>query len=220
VKPIVILINYLIYEIILNIFIDESGDLGMNEGYFIIAMIVAHNSKRLKNLVKNYCAKKNIEEIHACALSFIEKQYLINKLTKQVDYYVSYVVADKMMIGNKSLFANNNLVFNYLFSFLVKDLLKANTDDIYFHLDNRTQKVSSVNSLTEYIKIKAFTDWGFTKELFIEYNDSKICKVVQMADLVSNSIYRKYVRGKSDFYNRLNIAKSIKFPRNKFRESS
>lgn len=203
----------------LHIFIDESGDLGMNEGYFVIAMIVAHDSKRLKNLVKNYCAKKAIEEIHAHGLPFIEKQYLINKLTKQVDYHVSYIVADKMMIGNKSLFANNNLVFNYLFSFLVRDVLKANTDDILFHLDNRTQKVSSVNSLTEYIKIKAFTDWGFTKELNIQYHDSKICKVVQIADLVANSIYRKYVRGKSDFYDRLNIVKSIKFPRDKFRES-
>jgi hypothetical protein len=30
----------------LQIFVDESGDLGLNEGYFVIAMLVAHDPKR------------------------------------------------------------------------------------------------------------------------------------------------------------------------------
>lgn len=201
----------------LQIFVDESGDLGMNEGYFIIAMLIAYDHKRIKNLTKNFCAKNNQAEIHACELTFVQKQDLINKLTKQADYNVSYIVVDKMMISKKELFKNNNLLFNYLFSFLVKDIFKANTDDIYFYLDNRTQKVASSNSLRDYIKIKALTEWGFTKNVVIEYYDSKLCKAVQMADLVANSIRRKYVHQKDDFYNKLNIVKSIKFPRNTFR---
>ena len=88
----------------LQIFIDESGDLGLNEGYFIIAMLVAHDPKRLKNLIKSYCAKNKIKEVHACKLDFTQKQELVNSLTKQVDYNVSYIVADKMMIFNKELF--------------------------------------------------------------------------------------------------------------------
>jgi len=201
----------------LQIFIDESGDLGLNEGYFIIAMLVAHDPKRIKNLVKNFCAENKVGEIHACELDFIQKQELINKLTKQVDYNVSYIIADKMMITKKDLFKNNNLLFNYLFSFLVKDVFRANTDDIYLYLDNRTQKVASINSLSDYIKIKAYAEWGFNKKLIIEYHDSKVCKAVQMADLVANCVRRKYVHQKDDFYNRLNIVKSIKFPKDTFR---
>ncbi len=201
----------------LQIFIDESGDLGMNEGYFIIAMLVAHNSKRIKNLVKNFCAKNKKEEIHSFELDFVQKQELVNKLTKQIDYSVSYIVADKMMITKKELFKNNNLLFNYLFSFLIKGILKANTDDICIHLDNRTQKVASINSLKDYIKIKAYTEWGFTKDLNIGYNDSKVCKAVQMADLVASCIRRKYFHKNDDFYKRLNIAKSIRFPNDTFR---
>lgn len=116
------------------------------------------------------------------------------------------------------MFKNINLVFNYLFSFLVRDIIKANTDDIFLYLDNRTQIVASANSLKEYIQIKAYAEWGFTKELRIEYKDSKASKTLQMADLVASCIRRKYKWKNTDFYTHLNIVKSIKFPRSTFRE--
>ncbi|MFA5248477.1 MAG: DUF3800 domain-containing protein [Patescibacteria group bacterium] len=199
-------------------YVDESGNLGRNEGYFIIAMLVSDNPKRLKNIIKSFCARKSIPEVHATDLSFPDKQYLVNKLVKQKDYSISYIIADKMMIENKKLFDNNNLLFNYLFSFLVKDIITSNIGDVVLHLDNRTQKVASVNSLKDYIHIKAFAEWGFDKNLTINYIDSKHSKSVQMADLVANCIHRKYRHGTNDFYSRLNIVKSIKFPSQTFRD--
>lgn len=203
----------------LKIYIDESGDLGLNEGYFVIAMLMAHDSKRIKNIIKNFCSYHSIKESHACKLKFPDKQFLINKLSKQVDYSVSYIVVDKMMVENKKLFESNNLLFNYLVSFLLKDVFKANTDDIVIYMDNRNQKVASINSLSEYIRIKAMTDWGFDKNIVFHYCDSINHKAVQMVDLIANCIRRKYVHKKSDFYNRLNIIKSIQFPRGKFRKN-
>lgn len=82
----------------LKVFIDESGDLGYNDGYFIIAMLVAHNPKRIKNIIKKFCAYHSLPEAHAADLNFPKKQFLVNTLTKQQDYGVSYIVADKMMI--------------------------------------------------------------------------------------------------------------------------
>lgn len=202
----------------LKVFIDESGNLGYNEGYFIIAMITAHKPKRIKNIIKSFCGYHSLDEVHATNLDLPQKQFLINKLTKQQDYGVSYIIADKMMIKKERLFKNNNLLFNYLMSFLLKDILKANTDDVYVYLDNRTQKVASVNSLKDYIQIKAYTEWGFTKNLSIDYLDSKNSKPIQMADLIANCVRRKYHWKKDDLYSRLNIVKSIKFPRETFRE--
>jgi len=202
----------------LKIFVDESGDLGYNEGHFIIAMIVAHDSKRIKNIIKSFCSYNSLEEVHAADLDLPRKQFLINKLTKQQDYSVSYIIADKMMIKKERLFQNNNLLFNYLMSFLLKDVVKANTDDVLLHLDNRNQKVSSANSLKDYIKIKAYAEWGFDKNLDIKYLDSKNSKVIQMADLIANCIRRKYRWKNDDLYSRLNIVKSIKFPQKTFRE--
>jgi len=202
----------------LKVFIDESGDLGYNEGYFIIAMLVAHNPKRVKNIIKKFCAYHSLSEAHASDLNFPKKQFLVNTLTKQQDYDVSYIIVDKMMIKEKRLFKSNNLLFNYLFSFLVKDIIKASFDDIHFYLDNRTQKVASANSLKEYITIKAYTEWGFSKNLFLEYKNSKELKALQMADLMANCIRRKYQWKTVDFYSCLNIIKSIKFPCATFRE--
>jgi len=203
----------------LKVFIDESGNLGYNDGYFIIVMLVVHNQERIKNIIKNFCAYNSLVECHATDLDFVKKQFLVNKLTKQQDYSVSYIIADKMMIKESRLFQNNNLLFNYLFSFLVKDVIKANTGDVYFYLDNRTQKVASFNSLKEYITIKAYTEWGFNKNLFLEYKRSEDCKTIQMADLIASCILRKYRWKKNDFYSRLNINKSIRFPRVGFREN-
>ncbi len=201
----------------LKIYIDESGDLGLNEGYFIIAMILVQNTNRMKNIVKNFCAETGKEELHAFELTFNQKQKLINKVVKQDDYEVSYIVADKMMISNKSLFKDNNILFNYLFSFLVKDVFESNTDDVHICLDNRIQKVASNNSLKDYIKTKARGEWGFEKEMDICYFDSKKCKAVQIADLVASCIRKKYVYKKDGLYNQLNIKKSIRFPRGLFR---
>lgn len=201
----------------LQVYIDESGDLGCNNGYFIIVMLVLHDSNRIKNFTKAFCAYHKVDEAHASELNFPQKQFLINELTKQQDYSVSYIIADKMMIKNQRLFHSNNLLFNYLFSFLVRDIIKANTDDINFFVDNRTQKVASVNSLRDYIAIKGIAEWGFTRNLDIQYKDSKLCKPIQIADLVASCIRRKYVNQQSDFYNRLNIVKSIQFPHQSFR---
>ena len=201
----------------LQVFVDESGDLGHNEGYFIIAMLVAHDSNRIKNFTKSFCGFHKLSEAHASMLTFPQKQFLINELTKQQDYHVSYIIADKMMITNDRLFRSNNLLFNYLFKYLVRDLIRANTDDVEIFLDNRTRKVAAVNPLSDYIKTTAFAEWGFTKNLNIQYKDSKLCKPVQIADLIASCIRRKYVKGNPDFYNRLNIVKSIKFPSQTFR---
>ena len=204
----------------LQIFIDESGNLGYNDGYFIIAMLIAHNPKRIKNIIKSFCGYHSLPEVHATNLDLPQKQFLVNKLTKQQDYNVSYIIANKMMVKKKRLFENNNLLFNYLLSFLVKDVIKANTDDICLYLDNRTQKVASANSLKDYIQIKAYAEWGFTKNFSVQYLDSRESKAIQMADLVANCIRRKYHWKNDDLYARLNIVKSIKFPQETFREKS
>lgn len=201
----------------LKVYIDESGDLGLNNGYFVIAMLTAVNPQRIKNIIKRFCARHNLDEAHACCLSFPDRQFLVNKLKEKEDYNVSYIVADKMMIKNEKLFKSNNLLFNYLFSFLVKDIFIDNSDDVMIYLDNRNQKVASINSLSEYIKIKAYTSWGFTGEIKFQYCDSRDFKSLQMVVLLAHCIYKKYARKKVDLYNSLRIKKSIKFPEDHFR---
>lgn len=197
----------------MTVFIDESGILGINKDrYFVIALISPQNPNRIKNIIKSYCAKKDIPEIKASILDTPEKQIIFNKLCSVNDYSISYIVLDKTKIQNQVLFSDKNLTFNYIFSFLIKKTIRGANSNLDIYLDNRTTKVSSVNSLSDYIKISAVTKWNYKHTLSISYKDSKECKAIQMADLVANAIYAKYNYGANHFYEMLTISESIKFP--------
>jgi len=199
-----------------TLFVDESGDLGTKERYFVIALLVPQKSKRISNFMRKFCVKNTIQEVKASQLSFSQKQVIFNKLCSANDYTISYIVADKLNIDNKKILEDKNICYNYLFSFLVKKTIKSAQEDITILLDNHTTKVKSINSLSDYIKLKACTQWGYSHNLSICYVDSKNSKVVQAADVASNAIYAKYTYGKTHFYNMLTISESIKSPCGKF----
>ena len=199
-----------------TVFVDESGDLGNGERYFVIVMIVPQRGKRISNFMKVFCAQNNLKEVKASKLTFPKKQEIFNKLNSSNDYTVSYIVADKKHIDNQQLFRDKNLLYNYLFSFLIKKTIKGANENVCVLLDNHSTKTKSINSLCDYIKIKAFTQWNYRYNLDIRYVDSKDSKTIQAADVVANAIYAKYIYGKDHFYNMLTISESIKFPQNKF----
>jgi len=197
-------------------FVDESGDLGTKGRYFVITLLAPQKSKRISNFMRKFCARNSLQEVKASQLSFPQKQFIFNKLCSANDYTISYIVADKLNIDNKKILEDKNLCYNYLFSFLVKKTVKSTQEDITLLLDNHSTKVKSINSLADYIKIKAFTQWGFTHDLNISYVDSKNSKIVQSTDVISNAIYAKYTYGKDHFYSKLTVSESIKFPYSKF----
>ena len=197
-------------------FVDESGDLGTKERYFIIALLAPQRVKRITNFMRRFCAEHAIPEVKASQLSFSQKTFILNRLCSANDYTVSYIVADKLNIDNKKILEDKNLCYNYLLSFLVKKTIKSAHEDITLLLDNHSTKVKSINSLADYVKIKAFTQWGFTHNLNIRYVDSRSSKVVQATDVASNAIYAKYTYGKDHFYSKRTISEPIKFPYSKF----
>lgn len=196
-------------------FVDESGDLGTKERYFIIALLAPQRVKRITNFMRKFCAEHAIPEVKASQLSFPQKTFILNRLCSANDYTVSYIVADKVHL-QPQLLADKNLCYNYLFSFLVNKTIRSTREDITILLDNHSTKVKSINSLADYIRIKAITQWGYINRLHISYVDSKNSKVVQATDVIANAIYAKYIYGKEHFYNMLTVSESIKFPASKF----
>ena len=199
-----------------TIFVDESGDLGTAERYFVIAILVPQNSTRISHFMRRFCIKNNLQEVKASQLTFTQKQEIFNKLNSVDDYTVSYIVADKQNIDNKKLFEDKNLLYNYLFSHLIKKSIVDNKEDISIILDNHSVKVKSGNSLCDYIKIKAFTQWDYQSNLDIRYTDSKNSKNIQAIDVIANAIYAHYTYDKSHFYNMVKINEAIEFPHGKF----
>ena len=106
--------------------------------------------------MKKFCVRNKLDEIKSSKLEFREKQVIFNKLCSANDYTTSYIVADKLNL-NEMIFRDKNLCYNYLFSFLVRKTIKSTNDDVTILLDNHSTKVKSINSLADYIKIKAYT---------------------------------------------------------------
>jgi Protein of unknown function (DUF3800) len=202
----------------MKIFVDESGDLGTKGRFFVIAMLLPQRSKRIVNFMRKFCAENDLLEVKGSKLTFPEKQEIFNHLNFANDYSVSYIVADKWNIDNKEILKDSNLCYNYLFKFLVRRTIKSTNEDIEILLDNHSTKVKSINSLADYIRLLAITDWKFKHQLNIHYVDSKDSKVVQAADVVANAIYARYTYGKAHFYNMITISQSIKFPFAKFNQ--
>lgn len=201
----------------ITVFVDESGDLGLRGNrYFVIAAIVPQRGKRIVNFMKDFCVENGLSEVKASVLPFSQKQFIFNKLTSANDYTISYIVADKKNIDNQKLFEDKNLLYNYLFSFLIRKTLKSAKEDVKILLDNHSTKTRSINSLCDYIKIKAYTQWNFKYNLHIVYTDSKDSKMIQVADVIANAIYAHYLYTKDHFYRMLTISESIKFPEGKF----
>lgn len=206
----------------LKVFIDESGNLGTKGRFFIIAALATNNGKRIKNLSKRKLIKLKkagypLNELKASNLSFPQKQDILTDLCNEDDFQCFYVVADKKHLVKKIL-EDKNICYNYLCKFLFENIIKGTTDDVSVILDNHSIKTKALNSLCDYIKIHAYTDWGFNKSIIFEYKDSEKVKNLQIIDIISNAIYAKYMYNKNHLYDliRSKINKFTEFPYSKF----
>ncbi len=184
-----------------TIFIDESGDLGTKERYFVISLLIPQNNKRISNFIKKFCIKNNIGEVKASSLSFEQKQLLFNKLSTKNDYSVSYIVIDKSKILNHKIFCFKNLLFSYLSSLIIEKVVTNTDEDVSIIFDNRSVKIGSSSTLADYMKIKSYTQWNFQHNLNVTFADSKQSKLIQATDLIANAIYSKYNYGNEHFFN-------------------
>ncbi|WP_041956878.1 DUF3800 domain-containing protein [Sulfurospirillum arsenophilum] len=199
--------------------VDESGNLGIAEKYFVLGMFNTRERIKVKRILQKFQKDYTHQlEIKGSQLDFTQKQTLINNM-KDIDYTIHYMVADKQ---NTNLFKNNvdkNIIYNYLLSFIAIKVINDNKhlDKFIFHLDNHTIKVKSLNSFAEHIKLKALEN-DYYGVIEVHYFDSHKHILIQYADIISNVIYGKYERGKEHLYDLLKnkISTSFKFPINDF----
>ena len=208
--------HVLSFSEMLKIYIDESGDLGTGGRYFVIGALCTENGKRIRNIIKKHCAKHGIDELKNFGMSFEHKQEIALKFKKEADHKFAYICVDKTKIQSPHLRADQNLLFNYAFSYLAQKLIANVTQDIRFVIDNRNQKVGSKNSLSEYIRIKAYTEWGFAYNIQTEYLDSKADRLIQAADFIAGNCYQHHHHNKRHIFNILKPEISIKSPNAQF----
>ena len=193
------------------IFIDESGDLGFKTSsshYFILVTILVSNPKKLDNLVKNTYRKYKrriykSNELKATKTPNDINMDIIVKLNK-IDNKVFAIVFEKSNIYKLDFQNDINILYDILASKLA-NLIEINDKTVIIVDKNKNQ-----------IQIKNFNE-VFKKNLnnlknhpisFIHANSINY-KGLQIADLLSWSIYQKY-ENKNDAFEKLIENKSVK----------
>jgi hypothetical protein len=179
------------------VYIDESGTIGLKrtERYFVIAAIILDDEaalKRIKNLVKKAKVEfGQLKELHTTNLDTAQKQYFMNRLSSKADYRIAYIAIDKNKISKK-LYEHKNVTYNFMFGILLKRVLQQCNEDIKIVSDSRTTKVTSADSLCDYIRAKAYGEWNFQFNIEIMQAESHTHHGLQAADFVANTIFARY----------------------------
>lgn len=209
------------------LFIDESGNLGKQGRYFVIALIETCNSKKLHRDVKKTLlriktqfpkTKKGSHEIKATHANGISKDFFIRNVYSN-DTKISYIVLDKNNLEPRFL-EDKNRAYNYLLKLLLDNLGFKRGESFFIGLDNKTVKVSSLNSFEDYINIHFNYELCINAKIKVMYidSDSGCGYSVQAADYVASFIWAKYEYGDVYYYNMLNshMSKRLRFPLSSF----
>ena len=208
---------------------DESGNLGLDGRYFVIACIDTQESKALHNIMKNKLkqAKKLFSEltVHAHEVKANEaypcvKYHVLESIaTKSIS--ISYIVADLQHIES-NLLKEKNILYNYLMKLLISKLIDDNDRNKKLNIicDNKTTKVASANSFSDYIKLYLNYECGYNIDVSVMYLDSDAgdAYIVQAVDYVANAIYTRYEYDNTIYSNCIEQKIRIRdrFPRDKF----
>lgn len=209
-------------------YFDESGNLGKQDRFFVIACIITKNPKELNNIMKKtlleikkrYSGTKwNGHELKANSCKPWIKEIIYKAIvTKGIE--ISYIVADKIWIEER-LKEDKNCLYNYLLSLLLDNFKNIfRNKRVNLILDNKSIKVKSLNSFEEYIKIHLNYRYSLNTDIKVEYRDSaaKNAYNIQAADYVANAIFSYYEYGYDRYYKILEnkISKRELFPSRRF----
>ena len=213
----------------IHVCIDESGNLGRGGKYFVLAAVVFDTdsgkkraSRVIKKAQKRIADEANqaiIEELKSSKMSFPQRQTILQKLVSKADIDLFYLAIDKTKSRLLSNGMPKNLAYNYFAGLLVEKIISKYNDSFDIVFDQRTTAVKSMNSLTDYLRIKAFTKIDLDKRTIeIVQRDSKTMRNLQTADLIAGTVYRAYNNQQLHFLNliKARIVSADEFPRNSF----
>lgn len=219
-----------------NLYIDESGNLGTGMGrYFLICALEVDLtlknaiSKRAGRVICRFKQKNDIPkitELKGSRLKDDDRLELLDKILFK-GIKVRYIVLDlkqtTMLLAKSD---DKNACFNYLIQLIVKRIVEEYKDveKINLYLDNRSVKIGNRLSLKPYLYNKLVLEQLETKnnvkriEFDINYFESESYYLIQWADIVANSLYKKYNSNNEKFYAKIKpyIVYESRFPSKKF----
>jgi len=184
--------------------LDEAGTHDCR--YLVIAGALSQNYKPLYNKIKNISL--NIKKTNSHFMDSqevksyqfpIKKKFVQGILTVE-DLNIIYIVADKIWVYER-LRENQNVFINYLMGILLLPIAKqiSETEHLYIWFDSRSVKTGAL-CMDEYLATKIYGDWNCKFSFSLDYQESHHSFSIQGAHYISNAIWMKYEREKTDLY--------------------
>jgi Protein of unknown function (DUF3800) len=185
---------------------DESGNLGKQDPYFIMAAIATTNPENVRKIIterfgvpfKQYLIDSRVhsKEIKASNSDDTTRNYILSELSKaDCDIYVKFVPKDKMFIRPRQGHREQNKLYNLLFSRFLRMVLKKE-EKAYVIIDEKYT----------HLPLKENFDGCVRKNLFKEGYKPKFYQVPShsdngliVVDFVAWAAWRKF-NGKNDLY--------------------
>lgn len=192
-------------------YIDESGsipkivDTRFQHRYFVISFVHTEDSRKVSNVYKRAIRKMkadypsffanlpNPNEMKGSEMPAFMKAYLFETLFQSTDIKISHMVVNTVDIDD--VFRQiPGRSFNYLIKLIIKayPLSAADRLNLSLKIDNRNTAIKGLKELEGFLYSELVLGEKILKNVNVEYIDSKDSKLIQIADIVANTIYQRY----------------------------
>lgn len=193
----------------IKVFVDESGNMGAEGKYFVLAAVVVKNKEtevKLRRIVRKeqlldtkgrkLKLSQKREELKFSRMKFQQRQRVLNKIAGKSGVEMFYFVAYKPMVMLLNMGKDKNLTYNYFSRLLMEKVLRRYEDDFEIVFDQRTTAVKTMNSLTRYIRISAYKEFPKLKgkKIMVNQADSRTNYMLQVADVIAGAAGQAYAK--------------------------
>jgi hypothetical protein len=209
----------------MNIFQDESGDLGFKAGssdYFIVTLLCPDHSKHLGNVVrkfKGHIIKSGWPvqlEIKANHLHMAQYNNSVPSTYKykaspdvpileflqklaSLSVVIDAIVVNKARINDDLRTLPYGVLYNYYSkSVLVDRIIKY--DEASLYIDRTSKQTHKMKHFDDYLYTEALIAKGHNFPFYIEHGDSNVIAGISAVDFVSWALFRKYEMKDDSFW--------------------
>lgn len=190
-----------------SVYIDESGDLGINKGthWFVISAVVVkkEDEKAIRAKMDEIKTKLNIHQIHFKEIrEFMKRAYIVRELN-QTDFTYMNVIVDTTKFDNKKI-PNSLIAYNYACKYLLQRVTW-----LLHELGERADVVLSARGtardgeLIAYIndKLLPYPDNTFKGETInnVEAKSAATWDLLQLADVCATTTLLNYEENQLGF---------------------
>jgi len=194
-------------------FIDESGDLGKQSKYFVLAALTVADTLPLDRIIKNMRRNKfkkqlkGVKEIKANSSSAELIKYTLRQLNTIPDAKVSYIILEKQKCYSSYLLSDKHKLYNFVAGKLAEHIILDNVD-LVVRIDKSKGKQILRDDFNNYFE-KKLNGNSKLKNIEIYHSYSHAWNGIQFADVLAWSKFQKVEHKKHEFMDMLEIKREV-----------